>query len=177
MSVAKRRFMPRRGFRRGRRDRPRWIASVQQSNPLAAGTMALPVLFNPATLALGGAGTEQECLVQRIVGRLIVRPLANVGGSVGVGIVKTQAGAGVFGGFLDPLVPTELAVRDWMWTQNLSWNGNAFANGHTFIRDFDIRVKRKLETDDQIRVAWSNVAGGDAVVIEIDARIVITIRL
>lgn len=171
-----RRSRPRRGFRRGRPDRPRWTAAVLQSNPLAAGAISSQLLLSPAQLT-SAAGLTQLLRTERIVGRLIVRPLGNVGGSVGVGIIETANTGAVVGGFNDPLVPAELGSRDWMWTQNMSWNGNSFANGHTFIRDFDIRTRRRIETEEGLRVIWSNVAGGDAIVIEIDARILITIRI
>jgi len=123
---------------------------------------------------------EEESLLVRAVGRLSVTPLDNgtvLSGPVGLGILKTtQAGAPVVGGLNDPLVASELAARDWLRAMTIQVPPQSGPNGWQWTHEFDIKVKRRLKAEERIVLAMMNGTGDD-IVITIDVRILIVIRL
>jgi len=169
----------RRFFRRGQsRTIPRWTAQTTDLT-LTAGTAGAIILVDQDFLStLGSAILERESKVVRLVGHVSVRTLAAgaTGGSVGLGLVKTQNPSVTLGGINDPLIVAQLALRDWMRVMNLDYPANAGANGWMLRQEFDVRVQRRLKSPDYIILAASNLAGGDTVIITIDVRILIVIR-
>jgi len=145
----------------------------------AAAPAAVTTLYLPGTTI--GAGTyEEESLLVRVVGRLTASTLAATaaGGPIGLGILKSVSGIGVtVGGLNDPLVAGELAARDWLGVWNTQAPPNAGANGWSLNQPIDIRVKRRLKASENIMLVGINGLGVDSVIITIDVRILIVIRL
>jgi len=179
----RRRFVPSPPrFRQQRASRtvPRWLAvSGDVANPLAAGALAATSIFNPSTAIASAAQVmERECTLLRLVGSVSVRPNGNIGAAVGMGIVKKSgSAAAAFGGNWDPLVPTQMGVRDWLQIHNVDIQANGLVNGILHRWEIDSRVKRRLKEEEDIELITSNAAGGDAVVVTIDIRILIVVRL
>jgi len=100
---------------------------------------------------------------------------------MGLGIVKTTSftPAPVLGGFLDPQVQAELAQRDWLWTGNFRMPPNSFANAYVHRVPLDITVQRRLKQEEIVQVVATRGADGGAgdVIIDIDVRILIIIRI
>lgn len=178
----KRRFS---GFRRrgssanrGTGNKPRWIA-FSGDQLLNTGTTAFLNLVDPATIGIG-TGLEQELRVDRIVGRLQVRLAAgteNIGTGIGLGFIKTGVYSVTLAGFQDPNIASELATRDWLHVANISVPPNGGTNGWHYVHPVDVRVKRNLKATDAIGLAMSNLGAGDDVVISIDVRILIVVRI
>lgn len=174
-----RRFFPRRRFASKMRSRtvPRWTAQATDMTLTAAAPASFVTLYNPGTVI--GAGTyEEEVKLVRVVGRLTVSTLAATAaaGPVGLGILKTTAGI-TAGGINDPFVANELAARDWLWVGNTQAPPNAGANG--WMRDYplDIKVQRRMKAEEALRLVAIQGLGVDSVVITIDVRILVVIRL
>lgn len=169
----------RRGSRsRGRRQIPRWTAQSLELNISAAAPTSFQTLYAPGT-TIGAGQYEEESKVVRCVGRLCVTPLDNahvLQGPVGLGIVKTSLGSIVVGSTLDPLIATELAARDWLGVYNFQMPPQAGPNGFMHQQDLDIRVQRRMKAEEQIRLAVVNGTGDD-IVVTIDIRILIVIRM
>jgi len=169
------RNFPRRFSGRSSKVVPRWAAANLDATVTQGTAQSLQILAASA-LGFGSSGVEQEATVIRLVGRLGVRVLGALAGSVGLGILKTANTGIVLGGFNDPLVFTELGTRDWMWFHNWDYPAGSAANSIYLDRDFDIRVKRNLQTEDFIRLSVTNLAGGSDINVTIDIRILIVIR-
>jgi len=123
---------------------------------------------------------EGELVCHRIVGRIVLTQDANIASltSFGLGIAKASTNDGpVIGGQLDPLVGNELGTKDWLWTGTVTLPANAFNNAVHGDRPFDIRVKRRLESNERIVVVVTNPAGQVAIHVDIDVRILIVIRI
>jgi len=172
-------FRPRSSGQRTSRQVPRWTAQTTDMTLTAAAPALVATLYSPGTTI--GVGTyEEESLVVRIVGRLSARTLAATAapGPIGIGLLKSVSGIGVtVGGLNDPFVATELATRDWMGVYNTECPPNSGANGWMFQKELDIRVKRRLKASENIMMVGINGLGVDSVVITIDVRILIVIRL
>jgi len=76
----------------------------------------------------------------------------------------------------DPLIASELAARDWMGVYNTQVPPKSGPNG--FVRDIpiDIRVSRRCKSSEAIMLMMMNGTGDD-VVVTVDIRILIVIRL
>jgi len=123
---------------------------------------------------------EQELLLTRVVGRTTVSTLTGtiVGGGVGIGLVKAPAGSTVVpGGFMDPLVAAELGTKDWLRLCTTQVPPNAGPQAWLWSENLDVRVKRRLKGDDALILAASWAGGVNSVIVTIDIRILITIRI
>lgn len=176
--------MPRRRFRRGsrstgRKQIPRWTAQTAEQI-LTAAAPAQRVLLYTAGTTIGAGQYEEESKLVRIVGRYTVQPLdaaTILTGAVGAGIVKTQFGAApTVGGSYDPLVTTELAARDWLHVMNIQMPPQAGPNGWQWVHELDVKVQRRMKAEDTLALMVVNGVGDD-IVITIDIRILIVIRL
>ena len=172
----------RRGFRsfgrRSSRTVPRWTAQTVDVTLSAAAPAVSQILYVPGT-TIGAGQYEEETKLLRIVGRLGVHTLAATAaaGPVGLGILKTDVANLVVGGFQDPLVATELASKDWLGVYNVAVPPNAGANAWHRYQEVDIRVQRRLKANEGLYVQAVQGLGVDSVVITIDVRILIVIRL
>lgn len=122
---------------------------------------------------------EGELVVHRIVGT--VRPMQNANAAaaqaLGMGFAKVQFGTAlVVGGAMDPLNANELGVEDWLWFWNYDFAPGAFNNSAFDLRVVDIKVKRRLETNETVAFFVSN-PGAVGVTVSIDVRILITVRI
>jgi len=163
----------------GRRQVPRWTAQATDLTLTAAAPALITNLYVPGT-TIGAGGYEEESKLVRIVGRLSARTLAATAaaGAVGIGILKSVSGIGVtVGGLNDPLVGSELAARDWLGVYNMAIPPNSGANGWIRYQDLDIRVQRRMRASEAIQLVGISTLGVDSVVIDIDVRILIVIRL
>jgi len=179
--MARRLFRRRGPFRRRRSQVPRWSAVSADISPLATGTGGSIVLVNPETMLTTGvlALVEQELKVIRIVGHVTTRLSATTevqGTSIGLGILKSQNSTVTFGGAQDPLIAQQLVQRDWLRVMNHDVPAGGGTNGFVLRQEFDIKVQRRLKSNEFIVLCVSNTAGGDDVVITIDVRILIVIR-
>jgi len=174
------------GFRRrssaakGSRQVPRWTAQSAEQLLTAAIPNQAVSLYTPGT-TIGAGVYEEESKLVRVVGRLAVTALDNgtvLSGPVGIGIMKTMAqfGAPVVGGLNDPLIATELAARDWLGVYNTQVPPQSGPNGWIRYIDLDIRVQRRLKSSEAIVLMLMNGTGDD-IVITVDIRILIVIRL
>jgi len=176
---ARRRFFPRRSFgRKNSRQVPRWTAQSTDLTLTAAAPLQFATLYSPGT-TIGAGQYEEESLCLRIVGRVTAQPLAanNTSGYLGIGIIHTENTGLVAGGFQDPVVSTELAARDWMGVYNTQIPPNAGTNGWQLDQPIDIRVKRRLKGNSNILLIANQGTGVNSVVVTIDVRILIVIRL
>lgn len=180
MAFRKRSFGSRRRFSsRSGKQVPRWTAQSAEQLLTAAIPNQQVLLYSPST-TIGTGVYEEESKLVRVVGRLCVQAL-DVGtvlsGPVGMGIVKTQAGAApTVGGAYDPLQAGELALRDWMGVYNVQVPPQSGPNGWQHVQELDMRVQRRLKAEDRIALMLMNGTGDD-VVVTIDIRILIVIRL
>lgn len=173
------RFVRRRFRSGGRRQVPRWSAQTLDLTLTAAAPAGVATLYSPGT-TFGAGAYEEEGLLVRMVGRLSARSLAATAaaGAVGIGIVKSVVGIGVtVGGLNDPLVATELAGRDWLGVYNTAVPPNSGANGWMYQTPLDIRVKRRLKSTENIMLVGVQAIGVDSIIIDIDIRILIVVRL
>ena len=70
--------------------------------------------------------------------------------------MKASVGAGIaLGSTHDPLVGNELGIRDWLWVGNTDLPANAFNFAVHRWYPIDIRVKRRLETEDALILSRS----------------------
>jgi len=171
-------FQPRSFGRKTSRQVPRWTAQSADQLLTAAAPASTLTLYNPGT-TVGAGAYEEEALLVRIVGRLCVVPdtATALSGPVGLGICKTQNGSNpTVGGSYDPLISTELTARDWLGVYNFQMPPNAGANGFQYMKELDIRVKRRLKAEDLIALKMINGVGDD-ITVTIDIRILIVIRL
>lgn len=163
--------------RRSPRTVPRWTAQ-SAGLTINAGAVGVQTLVSGDDASLLGDLVEGELLVKRVVGHITVRPQGNVGGSAGIGIIKLSAAiAPVFGGFADLLAAQQLIDRDILRMMNMDWNANWLANGLQRREELDIRVMRRLKSDESLRLVVSNAAAGDQIIVTIDVRILIVIRM
>jgi len=174
------------GFRRhssgarGSRQVPRWTAQSAEQLLTAAVPNQAVILWTPAA-TIGAGVYEEEAKLVRIVGRLCLVPLDNgtvLSGPVGMGIIKRGAnlGAPVAGAGYDPLVGTELAARDWLGVYNVQVPPQSGPNGYHYERELDIKVQRRFKAEERLELMLMNGTGDD-VVVTIDVRILIVIRL
>jgi len=171
----------RRGFSggRSRKQVPRWTAQATDLTLTAAAPLQVVSLYNPGT-TIGAAVYEEESLFVRGVGRLTASLTAanNGGGFAALGILKKSAAvAPVSGGFADPSVAAQLAARDWLGVYNTQLPINGGTNGYMYTQELDIRVKRRLKGDEEIALVAVNGTGADSVIVTIDIRILIVIRM
>jgi len=178
----RRRFAPFRGRSASRgnsKQIPRWTAQSVEQILTAAAPAQRVLLYSPGT-TIGTGVYEEESKLVRIVGRYTVQPLDNatvLTGAVGAGIAKSQFGAApTVGGAYDPLVANELATRDWIHVMNVQLPPQSGPNGWQWIHELDIKVQRRLKAEDSIALYLVNGVGDD-IVITIDIRILIVIRL
>jgi len=173
-------FRPRFSGQRTSRQVPRWTAQAVDQLLTAAIPNQAVSLYTPST-TIGAGVYEEESKLVRLVGRLSVSPLDNgtvLPGPVGMGIVKTMAqfGAPVVGGLNDPLIASELAARDWLGVYNTQVPPQSGPNGWIRYIDIDTRVQRRLKASEAITLMLMNGTGDD-VVITVDIRILIVIRM
>jgi len=173
-------FRRRSSARRSSRQVPRWTAQTAEQALTAAIPNQAVLLYSPATTI--GTGTyEEESKLVRVVGRLCLVPLDNgtvLSGPVGMGILKRGAnlGAPTVGGGYDPLIANELAQRDWLGVYNVQVPPQSGPNGWSHVQDIDIRVQRRMRAEERLELMLMNGTGDD-VVVTIDIRILIVIRL
>lgn len=168
-----------RGFRSRRGLRPRWVG-FSTDVTLATGTAAQTEWLRGGIAQFATANLEGEIVVRRMVGFVKIQQLANLAaaGSIGWGVIRTQNLTVTLGGFHDPLVASELGNRDWMHVKNFDWGANTFNNGLALQEHgFDIRVNRRLETDDTISMVSTNPAAQVSVLVTIDVRILIVVKM
>jgi len=174
-------FRRRRGFRSSRRATrtiPRWTAQSLDQLLTAAAPTAFLTLYAPGT-TIGAGQYEEESKLVRLVGRYTVQALDNgtvLSGPVGAGIMRTQGSGVVAGGFNDPLIATELAARDWLHVMNIQVPPQSGPNGWQWVHELDVKVQRRMKAEDTLRLVLVNGTGDD-VVITIDIRILIVIRM
>lgn len=160
---------------------PRWTAVTADTGVLAAGSTTAITLVNPEAILPAGALAllEQELSVIRLVGHVTTRLSAVTevaGASVGIGILRTESTTVTSGGFQDPLIQQQLAQRDWLRVMNCDVPAGGGTNGFLQRQEIDIRVGRKLKSNQLIILAVSNLANGDDVIVTIDIRILIVIK-
>jgi len=172
-------FRPRFSGARSSRQVPRWTAQSDEQLLTAGSPNRASTLYLPGS-TIGATQYEEEALLVRVVGRLSVTALDNgtvLGGPVGLGIIKTQAStAPTVGGANDPLIATELTARDWLRVMNVQVPPESGPNGWAWYHEMDIRVKRRMKAEDRIVLMMMNGTGDD-VVITIDVRILVVIRM
>jgi len=156
---------------------PRWTAQTLEINLTAAAPTSYQTLYTPGT-TIGTGAYEEESLLARVVGRLAIHADAatTASGVIGLGILKTGFTAVTAGATNDPLIATELATRDWLGVYNTQIPPNAGANGFIRYQELDIRVKRRMKRGEELALICVSAVGDD-VVITIDIRILVVIRL
>lgn len=162
------------------RTRPRWLGSSFDVTLTAAAPALGVSLFTATTPAVGAAALEQEVKLLRVVGRVTTRTLAATAaaGPVGIGILKSQFPTTIVpGGFQDPLISTNLGTVDWLRLMTHEVPPNAGANAYNFVQDIDVTVQRWLKSVDSIAMMFIQGLGVDSVVITVDIRILIVIRI
>jgi len=157
---------------------PRWTA-VTSEIILAAGAGNAIILLDQDQLTMGSTILERESKLVRLVGHVTTRVSGggNAGTSVGIGILKTQNPSVTVGGINDPLVVAQMALRDWLRVMNHDVPVNGTASGFILRQEIDVKVQRRLKSPDYVLLVGVNVPGGDAVVITVDIRILIVIRM
>ena len=105
------------------------------------------------SLASLGADVNRAQTIYRIVGTIDVRTQADVVGIFHMGVYKARAGAGGTVLALDPFIDAEL--DQWMWWTAFAGTNNASTRlpvegQHVNV---DIKVKRIVDSDDEIRLA------------------------
>lgn len=167
----------RRGMRGGNRlHKPRWLGQTGGVS-LAANSQGAVNLISGASMNLGNANAESELVVHRLVGTVKAIPNDALAGTMGFGILRAGTGTtAIVGGANDPLTGNALGISDWLWFHNFDWQPNSVANSIFDQRDFDIRVRRRLETNDSLIAIFVNPAGGGALIGTIDVRILIKLR-
>jgi len=159
---------------------PRWTAQAVEQLLTAAIPNQAVSLYTPST-TIGAGVYEEESKLVRLVGRLSVSALDNgtvLPGPIGIGIVKTMAqfGAPVVGGLNDPLIASELATRDWLGVYNTQVPAQSGPTGFMRYIDIDTKVQRRLKASEAIMLMLMNGTGDD-IVITVDIRILIVIRM
>jgi len=118
-------------------------------------------------------------LLTRVVGRITASTLAAtiLGGGVGIGLLKTANNAIVAGGFQDPLVAANLGTCDWLRLLTTQAPPNPGPQAWLHEEQVDIRVKRRMKELDGVYLACSSALGVNSVIVTVDIRILITVRI
>lgn len=169
----------RRRFGRSRslgRTRPRWTADFFDVD-LAAGTLGFQRVITVADYQTSGTLEAESTVLRTIVTGDLV-PTAAGTATVNFGLYHgTSSHFPTFGGVMDPGTVGGMVSGDLLWCnqQTPALDIDAFLYAQHL--EADIRVKRKLEADDELIFVCSNAAGGTAISIRITIRILIIVRV
>jgi len=171
----------RRGFgnRRRKRRHARWTAQFSNLDP-AAGALAFSVLTDETDWGTS-TSLESECLVHRIIlhGDIFSSVATPTGAVVNVGIMKGSISTvPTFGTAVgDPGNFQAQVDSDWLWQGQYAviMDADGFLFAHHVEKD--IRVKRRLEGNENLLLVVSNAAGGVAIISRWAARLLVEPRL
>jgi len=166
-------------WRRGRRsrNRPRWAADFATFSP-ATGALAQQNILSEVDFGTS-TGLESECLLHRIILSGVVSTSVTGVSTLGLGVLLMNENVTpTFGAVGDPNTVDSLVDDDWLYTRDCSVGEEAQGNWGFIDRVYaDIRVKRKIRSNDVLRLVLSNAAGGVAVTSTFMVRMLVSPRL
>lgn len=155
---------PRGVFRSRNQNRPYWTSEQGVHNP-AAGALAFTEIF--ASNADGEVNVFMEAnpTIHRILLSGTITCSAIGSSTVGMALGKVHEAINpTFGTFMDPLNITALAESDWLWTRRVGLALISLVGAAALLHyEADIRVKRRLDSNERLVFVTSNAAGGAAV--------------